>query len=49
MLQPAASYESLRRRFEWRVPARYNIGVDVCDRWAEQAPERVAGRRRGRP
>ena len=24
------------------MPARYNIGVDVCDRWAEKEPDRVA-------
>jgi acetyl-CoA synthetase len=28
-------YDSLYRQFRWPVPARYNIGVDVCDRWAE--------------
>src|SRR5438445_269359 len=25
-----------------RAPTQYNIGVDVCDRWAEIAPERTA-------
>ena len=35
MLPKAASYEELRAKFRWRVPARYNIGVDVCDKWAE--------------
>ncbi len=35
MLDPAATYEEARARFRWRVPARYNIGVDVCDRHAE--------------
>ena len=24
------------------MPARYNIGVDVCDRWAEKEPDRLA-------
>ncbi len=32
MLSPASSYEEVVRRFRWQVPARYNIGVDVCDR-----------------
>ncbi len=27
MLPNAESYEELRDRFRWRVPARYNIGV----------------------
>jgi acetyl-CoA synthetase len=34
MLEKAESYEALVRDFRWRVPARYNIGVDVCDKWA---------------
>src|SRR6202008_4086099 len=35
-------YDSLYRQFRWPVPARYNIGVDVCDRWAEKEPGRLA-------
>lgn len=35
MLDPAASYEEAYRRFRWRVPERYNIGVDICDRHAD--------------
>ncbi len=35
MLEPAASYQEARARFRWRVPERYNIGVDICDRHAE--------------
>ena len=35
MLPSASSYEDLRARFRWQVPARYNIGVDVCDKWAD--------------
>jgi acetyl-CoA synthetase len=42
MLPKASDYESLVAAFRWRVPARYNIGVDVCDRWAAAEPERVA-------
>ncbi len=42
MLHPAPDYESLVASFRWAVPARYNIGVDVCDRWAAMAPDRVA-------
>ncbi|MFM0337667.1 acyl-CoA synthetase [Paraburkholderia fungorum] len=29
------TYESLAADFAWRIPARYNIGVDVCDKWAD--------------
>jgi acetyl-CoA synthetase len=42
MLDYAPDYESLVARFRWKIPARYNIGVDVCDRWAAREPERVA-------
>ncbi|MGE3146209.1 MAG: AMP-binding protein, partial [Pseudorhodoplanes sp.] len=42
MLQPANSYEELYRGFRWRIPRDYNIGVDVCDRWAQADPARVA-------
>ncbi|AWK88926.1 acyl-CoA synthetase [Azospirillum thermophilum] len=42
MLPKADSYHALRDRFAWTVPERYNIGVDVCDRWAAEAPDRLA-------
>ena len=34
MLPKIHDYDKLYRRFRWPKPARYNIGVDVCDRWA---------------
>ena len=42
MLPEIHDYDELRRRFRWQVPHAYNIGVDVCDRWAEQDPRRLA-------
>ncbi|WP_377810796.1 acyl-CoA synthetase [Azospirillum sp. A29] len=42
MLPNADSWEGVSRAFAWRVPDRYNIGVDVCDRWAEAEPDRIA-------
>jgi acetyl-CoA synthetase len=42
MLPPAPDYDSLVAAFRWRIPERYNIGVDVCDRWAAAEPERPA-------
>ena len=42
MLSRAASYEALRSAFRWPIPARYNIGADVSDRWAAADPERPA-------
>jgi len=38
----AKDYDTLYRQFRWAVPARYNIGVDVCDRWAAQDASRLA-------
>jgi len=35
-------YDRLYREFRWNVPARYNIGVDVCDKWAALEPDRLA-------
>ena len=34
VLPAARDYDALYRSFRWQVPAHYNIGVDVCDRWA---------------
>lgn len=32
MLKPVKSYEEACRTFRWRIPERYNIAFDVCDR-----------------
>lgn len=32
MLKTAKSYEEACRTFRWRIPERYNIAFDVCDR-----------------
>ena len=42
MLPHIRNYDELYRKFRWQVPARYNIGVDVCDRWAQSEPGRLA-------
>src|SRR5215216_6311026 len=42
MLPRIRDYDELYRQFRWQVPARYNIGVDVCDRWAAAEPDRLA-------
>jgi acetyl-CoA synthetase len=36
------NYDQLYREFRWQIPAHYNIGVDVCDRWAARDPSRLA-------
>lgn len=35
MLHPRDDYAQTRQDFSWVIPPRYNIGVDVCDRWAD--------------
>lgn len=42
MLPNLRDYDALVREFRWQVPARYNIGTDVCTRWALAEPDRVA-------
>ncbi len=42
MLQPAGDLETLRKRFSWTIPARYNIAASVSDRWATETPEALA-------
>src|SRR5437762_5196483 len=42
VLPATRDYDLLLRSFRWQIPLHYNIGVDVCDRWAAQAPGRTA-------
>jgi acetyl-CoA synthetase len=42
MLPDIRDYDALYRAFHWQIPQRYNIGVDVCDRWAALDPRRLA-------
>ena len=42
VLPAVRDYGALYRSFRWQIPARYNIGVDVCDRWAAIDPGRTA-------
>lgn len=32
----------VQRQFTWAIPEHYNIGTDVCDRWADSEPNRLA-------
>lgn len=36
------SYEDIASDFRWNIPEHYNIGVDVCDKWALREPDRLA-------
>jgi acetyl-CoA synthetase len=42
MLPQSRSYDEIVHQFRWQVPARFNIGVEACDRWAERDPGRLA-------
>ena len=35
MLPVQDSYDALYSEFRWNIPERYNIGVDICDKWAD--------------
>ncbi|WP_209010948.1 acyl-CoA synthetase [Labrenzia sp. PHM005] len=42
LLPEATSYEELTKNFSWQIPERFNIGVAVCDAWADKDPRREA-------
>jgi acetyl-CoA synthetase len=42
LLGTARDYDALYHSFRWHLPRHYNIGVDVCDRWAQSEPRRTA-------
>jgi len=42
VLPQEKTYSGLYEKFQWRLPERYNIGVDICDRWAKTEPGRIA-------
>jgi acetyl-CoA synthetase len=41
LLPTGASYAEVYTRFRWQLPTTFNIGVDVCDRHADD-PSRLA-------
>ena len=42
MLKQQKSLQDTRANFVWDIPARYNIGVDICDKHAAATPDRTA-------
>jgi acetyl-CoA synthetase len=36
MLKRGDTYEEVYGSFKWEIPEFYNIGVDICDKWAHQ-------------
>lgn len=39
---PSGDFDTLASGFRWAIPARYNMGIDVADRWAAADAERPA-------
>ncbi|MGI9351229.1 MAG: AMP-binding protein [Rhizobiaceae bacterium] len=42
MLPHSQTYEEMREGFRWEFPENYNMGWDVCDKWADEDPDRTA-------
>ncbi len=38
----AGDWDALCGAFHWRIPARYNIAWDMCEKWAVAEPDRLA-------
>jgi acetyl-CoA synthetase len=36
MLRSGKTYSDVYDTFKWKIPEFYNIGVDICDKWAQQ-------------
>ena len=36
MLTPGKNYEEVYHSFSWEIPEFYNMGVEMCDKWANQ-------------
>jgi len=36
MFKPGKTYEDVYNSFQWQIPEFYNIGIDICDKWADQ-------------
>jgi acetyl-CoA synthetase len=37
VLKPGTNYDEVYHAFGWALPDFYNIGVDICDKWAHQS------------
>lgn len=42
LLEKGRDFQATYDAFRWNVPEFYNIGVDICDRWAKSDPDRLA-------
>jgi len=37
VLKPGKTYKEVYKTFRWNIPEHYNIGIDICDKWADQS------------
>lgn len=42
MIEGKRTYQETCAGFAWNIPEEYNIGVDICDKWADVDPGRLA-------
>ncbi|WP_373235758.1 AMP-binding protein [Cohaesibacter celericrescens] len=42
MLEKKQNYQETYQSYRWDIPQFYNMGVDVCDKWALVEPDRLA-------
>jgi len=42
LLPEVQTYEELVEKFTWQIPEKFNIGVAICDAWADREPDREA-------
>ncbi|GGB61670.1 acetyl-CoA synthetase [Roseibium aquae] len=42
LLPETNSYGNLTENFVWQIPEKFNIGVAICDAWADKDPDREA-------
>lgn len=41
-ITPAQSWDAVRARHRWEIPADYNLAHDLCGKWAAAEPDRLA-------
>ena len=41
MLTHGTTYDEVCQSFRWTIPEFYNIGMDICDKWAQQTGRRA--------
>lgn len=42
MLQQKPTFKEVTANFTWDIPEFFNIGFDICDKWANDEPDKIA-------